>query len=230
MKTCVIIPTYNESKAIGGVVGGLKKQGMDVLVVDDGSVDGTGRIAKEKGAALITSAKNRGKGASLKDGIDHILKNDYAAAIMMDGDGQHNPLDVPRFINTAEETGADVIVGNRMGDTRSMPALRRMTNGFMSRLISGFTGQSIPDSQCGFRLIKRNALEKVRIISRKYEIESEILIKAAKSRFKIISIPIKAIYQGESSKINPIIDTLRFIRMLISIAFQKDAKKPQDGF
>lgn len=203
----------------------VKKKGLDVVVIDDGSVDDTGRIAEEHGAALITHRKNRGKGASLKRGFTYALKRDYAAVVMMDGDGQHNPEDLSRFIKTAADTGAELIIGNRMGDTRSMPLLRRWTNGYMSRLISKFAGQEIPDSQCGFRLIKRIVLEKVRLLSFNFETESEILIKAAKERFRIISIPIKTVYQGESSKINPIIDTIRFIKMVFNLDSRGKPKK-----
>lgn len=225
MKTCVVIPTYNESRTIGGLVNDIKRKGLDVLVIDDGSVDDTGRIAKDRGAFLITHARNRGKGASIRRGFEHALKNDYGAVIMMDGDGQHNPEDLPRFIKAVEDTDAELIIGNRMGDIRSMPLLRRLTNGLTSHIISKFSGQHIPDSQCGFRLIKRNVLEKIRLISLNFEIESEILIRAAKQKFKILSIPIKTIYQGEASRINPFLDTFRFIRMVFNIKSQKKNKR-----
>lgn len=223
MKTCVIIPTYNESRTIGGLVSDIKRKGLDVVVVDDGSVDDTGRIAKNRGAHLISNIKNRGKGASLKRGFEHVLQKNYAAIIVMDGDGQHNTEDLLRFIKIARTSNAELIIGNRMGDTRSMPLLRRLTNKIMSHFISNLAEQEIPDTQCGFRLIKRHVLEKIELISLKFEIESEILIKAAKEKLKILSIPIKTIYQGESSKINPLKDTLRFIRMLFNIS--KDKKK-----
>lgn len=225
MKACVIIPTYNESRTIGGIVADIKKRGLDVLVIDDGSTDDTGRIAQMHGARLITHIKNRGKGASLKRGFRHALREDYDAVVVIDGDGQHNPEDVSRFIKAADDTGAELIVGNRMNDTAHMPLLRRLTNSCMSRLISRFSGQHIPDSQCGFRLIKRNVLENIRLISFNFEIESEILLAAAKKRFKILSIPIKTIYQGEASKINPAIDTFRFIRMLFNIKSREKAKR-----
>ena len=221
MKTCVIIPTYNESRTIGGLVSDVRKKGLDVLVVDDGSQDETGLIARKKGAQLITHAKNMGKGASLTRGFEHVLKSAYAAVIIMDGDGQHNPDDLHRFIATAKDTGAELVVGNRMGDTKSMPFIRRLTNGVLSRFISVITNQHIPDTQCGFRLIKRSALEKIKLISLNFEIESEILIKAAKEKFKILSIPIKTVYQGEASKINPALDAFRFVRMICNIRSRK---------
>jgi len=225
MKACVIIPTYNESRTIGGLVSDIRKKGLDVLVIDDGSRDETGLIAQRKGAALITHAKNQGKGASLKRGFDHVLNSEYATVIMMDGDGQHNPDDVDRFIAAAENTGAQLVIGNRMGDTKSMPFIRKLTNGVLSWLVSKLTKQHIPDSQCGFMLIKRNVLEKIKLISLNFEIEAEILIKTAKEKFKISSIPIKTIYQGEASKINPLLDSARFIKMIFNVHYSKKTKK-----
>ncbi len=221
MRTCVIIPTYNESKTIGSIVSEIKKQDLDVLVIDDGSHDNTGRIASHNGAQIIQHDRNFGKGASLRRGFEYALEQGYSSIIMMDGDGQHNPQDLTRFIRAANETEAALVLGNRMGNTKSMPVARRLTNGFMSWIISIFARQAIPDSQCGFRLVRRNVLEKIKLFSLNFEIESEILIKAAKERFKIFSIPIKSIYQGEASKINPIIDALRFIKMLFKVTFQR---------
>jgi hypothetical protein len=102
-----------------------------------------------------------------------------------------------------------------MQKTKTMPPVRFMTNRFMSYLISGLAKQRIPDTQCGFRLIKRDVLEKIRLLTRRYETESEILIKAARLGFKIESVPIKTIYRGQKSQIRPFADTLRFFRFII---------------
>ncbi len=224
MKTCIVIPTYNEARTIGGLVADVKKKGFDVLVIDDGSKDDTAVIASDRGADIIMHKRNRGKGACIIRGFEHVLVREYAAAVMMDGDGQHNPDDLDRFIHAAKNTDAEIIVGNRMGDTRSMPWVRRVTNGVMSHVISKFAQQDIPDSQCGFRLLKRRVLERMQLMSLNFEIESEILIRAAKEKFKIISIPIKTIYQGEASRINPLLDTVRFARMLLNISKEKENK------
>lgn len=217
VRVCVVIPTYNESRTIGGLVSEVRQKGLDVVVVDDGSKDDTARIAEDRGATLIRNPKNLGKGASLKKGFEHALSNEYNTVIMMDGDGQHDTEDLLRFIEFAEKTEAELIVGNRMHDVRMMPVIRIWTNKFMSYVISRIAKQHIPDSQCGFRLLTKSALQKVELISLNYEIESEILIKASKRRLKILFLPIKTVYQGESSKINPIKDTIRFIKMLLNI-------------
>ena len=221
MKVCVLIPAYNESKAIGELVAKARDEGLDVLVVDDGSSDDTGRIARERGALVIAQKNNRGKGASLKDGFAYALKSGYEAVVVMDGDGQHDPEDVKRFIQTAQSTDSDVVVGNRMGDPMTMPLIRRLTNRYMSNFISKICGQEIPDTQCGFRLIKRGVLEKVKLVSSKYETESEILIRAVRGKFKILSIPIKSVYNNEASSIRPLKDALRFVRLVLNIMFEK---------
>ncbi|MCX5703536.1 MAG: glycosyltransferase family 2 protein [Candidatus Omnitrophica bacterium] len=215
MRTCVIIPTYNEARAIAGLVKEIKRQDLDVLVVDDGSGDNTAQIAKDSGAIVLRNEINQGKGASLIKGFNYALSRDYDAVITMDGDGQHLPEDIPYFIRLAAYSDGAIFIGNRMQSTKNIPLVRFLTNKFMSWLISGIAKQKIPDTQCGFRLIKKEALKKVPLATSKYETESEILIRGSRLGFKIESVPIKTIYMGEKSQINPFIDTLRFFRFLI---------------
>lgn len=216
MKTCIIIPTYNEAMAIGSLVKRIRQQGLDVVVIDDGSSDNTCVIAKDNGAIVLRNEVNKGKGASLIRGFQYILSNDFDAVITMDGDGQHVPEDIPYFVRLATYSNSDIFIGNRMLKKRNMPYLRILTNNFMSLLISIVAGQKIPDTQCGFRLIKRKVLEKVNLKTSKYETESEIIIKASRLDFKIESIPIKTIYAGEKSQINPLVDTIRFIKFIFA--------------
>ncbi len=215
MKTCVIIPTYNEAKTIGEVVRDIRKQNLDVLVVDDGSRDKTAQLAASSGAAVLRNKGNLGKGASLIRGAEQALKHGFDAVIIMDGDGQHLASDLPYFIRLATYSDSGIFIGNRMDKPRSMPMTRILTNRFMSWLISKIARQDIPDTQCGFRLIKRQVFEKIKLTTRKYETDSEILIKAARENFRIESVPIKTVYGLEKSQINPLIDTLRFCRFII---------------
>jgi len=219
MKPCVIIPTYNESQAISKIVKEIKVQGFDVLVIDDGSKDNTPQLAKEGGAIVLVNETNMGKGASLKKGFEYALRNGYDSVITMDGDGQHLPEDIPYFMRLAQYSNSGIIIGNRMQKTRNMPMLRLLTNRFMSWLISIVAKQKIPDSQCGFRLIKKEVLERIKITTSNFEIESEILIKGSRMGFKIESVPIKTVYAGELSRINPVTDTIRFFRFLIREAW-----------
>lgn len=215
MNTCVIIPTYNEEKAIGDLINSIRSQNLDVIVIDDGSQDNTHKIARDSGAVVLRNSDNLGKGASLIKGFNYALSKNFDAIITMDGDGQHLAEDIPYFIRLAKYSQSGILIGNRMLKTQNMPLVRILTNKLMSWFISAVAGQKIPDTQCGFRLIKRNVLNKVNLVTSKFEIESEMLIKGARLGFKIESIPIRTVYSREKSRINPIVDTFRFIKFAI---------------
>lgn len=214
MRICVLIPTYNEAKTIASLVRQIRSQHLDTLVIDDGSTDNTYQIARDSGAIVFKNERNQGKGLSLIKGFDYILKNNFDAVITMDGDGQHLPDEIPKFINCALSSDSGIIIGNRMLTRRNMPFVRVLTNKVMSWFISKVSKQKMPDTQCGFRLIKKEVLKKLHLNTSKYETESEILIKASKLGFKIESLPIESVYVGEKSHIHPIIDTLRFFRFI----------------
>ncbi|MBU1998544.1 MAG: glycosyltransferase family 2 protein [Candidatus Omnitrophica bacterium] len=215
MKTLIIIPTFNESRSIVKLLLKIKESGLEVLVIDDGSSDKTAEKAKEQGVIVIKNDTNQGKGATLKIGFTYALENGYQAVITMDGDGQHSPDELPRLIQAGENSSSGIIVGNRMQAVKNMPLIRILTNKFMSWFISRKTGQYIADTQCGLRLIKREVLEKISLETKRFEIESELLIKASLAGFKIESLPITSIYYDEKSQINPFTDTLRFIKFIL---------------
>ena len=220
-KICVLIPVLNESQTIAEVVGDVRARGLDVVVVDDGSTDNSGTIARQAGAFVIRHDVRRGKGGSLRDGFRHILQKNYEAVITMDGDGQHDPVDIDQFTGLAGRTSPGIIVGNRMVNPRGMPPVRYLTNRFMSLLISWACRQAIPDTQCGYRYIHRDVLREVPLSCDDFEIETEMLMKAAKRGFRIHSVPILTIYRDEESKIHPAKDTIRFIRY-----FSKELRAP----
>ncbi len=222
MRIWVIIPAYNESLSLKEVLSQLKLRGLSVLVVDDGSTDNTAAVAAQEADSVIKNERNLGKGMSLNRGITWLLENsDFDYIITMDGDGQHSPADIDKFISEAEK-GTAIVVGNRMLNPSGMPRIRVITNCFMSWFLSRIAGQNIPDTQCGYRLIKGEVLRKIIIETSKFEIESEIIIKAARLGFRIKSIPIRSIYFGtQSSKIHPFIDTLRFIKFILRLKDEK---------
>jgi glycosyltransferase involved in cell wall biosynthesis len=214
MKVCVLIPLYNEARTIERLVKDITSYIEKCLVVDDGSKDMSGDIASRAGVEVIRHPKNYGKGISLQTGFRQVLREGYDAVITMDGDGQHNPQDIPKFIQKAEDSSAGIIAGNRMGNVGKMPLIRILTNKFMSLIISRISGQEIIDSQCGYRLRKKEVLEKLNLSSSRFEIESEILIEASRHNYRIDFVSISSIYQEEKSRIDPLLDTLRFIRFL----------------
>lgn len=215
MKTCVIIPVYNEASTVGKILDELKNKSFEVIVIDDGSVDSSSEIAKEKGAVLIRHNEKKGKGEALRSGFRYVLQKGYDAVITMDGDGQHDVEDIGQFIKKIQECKSGIVTGTRMKNPKGMPLIRLLTNQLMSVIISYLCKQDIPDTQCGFRLITCDVLKELRFTSSDFEIETEILIKAVKKGFGIYSVPVKTIYRNEFSKIDPIIDTIRFLKYLI---------------
>ncbi len=215
MNTFIVIPTYNERRTIGSIVKRLRDRDFRVVVVDDGSRDHTIVDANKFGAELVIHSKNVGKGRCIKEGLEYCLENGCDIVITMDGDGQHDIREIDKFISQYEVSGADIVFGNRMHDAKKMPFVRRWTNIFMSFMISCILGERIDDSQCGYRLLSKKAIEKMSLKTTKYEIESEMLLEARRHDLEISSINIDSIYQGESSQINPFFDTIRFIRLII---------------
>lgn len=216
LKTCVLIPAYNEEKRLDDVVREALDYCPDVVVIDDGSLDGTAQIAAEAGAVVLAHVRNQGKGAALQTGFDYAREHAYDLAITMDADGQHAPSDIPAFLQAYERTHSPVLVGNRMGHVGDMPWNRRFVNRFMSDLLSRVMGQHVPDSQCGFRLYQRAAFPEgpCDAHSKRFAAESEILLRLSLQGRKIGAVTIQTIYGNEKSKVHPFTDTFRFFRML----------------
>lgn len=221
MKLGIVIPAYNEAARIGQLVKTIKSSGFFPIVIDDGSTDGTAEKAEVNGAKIIRHKQNLGKGDSIKTGFEHMLAEGYDAILIMDGDGQHSPDDIRKFIDLGRQHRNIMVIGNRMRDTKNMPLDRKLTNMFMSFILSLICGQKIPDSQCGFRLINRDVVKNIKIESSRFEVESEVLVKASRAGTKILSVPIRTLYGKETSQINPFWDACRFILFLLKLPFMK---------
>jgi len=214
MKTAVIMPTYNESSNLHELIIEIQRQQIDIIVIDDGSTDDTCAIASQNRTIVLQNEHNMGKGASLIRGFAYALSKGYDAVITMDGDGQHLPQDIPIFLTATHSHKTGIIIGNRMQTVANMPAVRILTNKFMSWIISSIAKQHIPDSQCGFRFIKKEVLQQIKLHTKNFELESEMLIEASRAGFEIMSVPIKTIYNNGRSHIHPVRDTLRFFKFL----------------
>lgn len=210
---CVVItPCHNEARFIAPLVREIRAFLPHVIVVNDASTDATASEAAGAGAQVISHDVARGKGAALRTGWQSARERGFAWALCMDGDGQHVPADIPRFLENAERTGASLVVGNRMNEASKMPLLRRLVNRWMSSKLSALAGQSLPDSQCGFRLLRLAALEKIELRATQFEIESEQLLAFAAAGERIEFVPVQVIYRAERSKIRPLRDTVRWFR------------------
>jgi glycosyltransferase involved in cell wall biosynthesis len=208
----VVIPCRNEARFIAPLVREVRSRLPNVIVVDDASSDTTARDAKEAGAIVVSHSAPSGKGVALQTGWRRARESGFAWVLCMDGDGQHAPADIGKFLECAERTGASLVVGNRMSDASKMPWLRRLVNRWMSRKLSALAGQELPDSQCGYRLVRLAALERLRLSATQFEIESEQLLAFIEAGERVEFVPVQVIYRSERSKIHPWRDTWRWLR------------------
>lgn len=222
-KIAILIPAYNEEKYIGGVIRNCLKYSMDIIVIDDGSTDNTlgaiTLIPKPKNLRIITlrHSVNKGKGQSLRTGFKYILKNKYSGVITLDADGQHDTGEIKDFLTAVEKDDPDLIIGNRFGDTRGMPFIRLATNLFTSWIISRIAGRKVRDVQCGFRYINSKALKKIKLETKNFDTEPELIIKSGWLGYNIRNIPIRTIYHKDFvSYVNPVKDTVKFFRLVFN--------------
>jgi glycosyltransferase involved in cell wall biosynthesis len=211
-----VIPCLNEAATIEHLTREVRHTLPTVIVVDDGSTDATASLAAKAGASVIRHEYPLGKGAALTDGVERAHQLGFTWVLMMDGDGQHAPSEISSFLDCADQTGALLVIGNRMGNAEQMPRLRRFVNRWMSLRISRLAGCFLPDTQCGFRLVKLDAWRQLAPKARYFEIESEGLLGFLAAGHKVEFVPIQAIYKAEQSKIHPVRDTWRWFRWLWS--------------
>ena len=216
MKIAALIPAFQAEPYLREIIPQTRRHLDEVIVVDDGSTDRTGAVAGENGAVVITHPANRGKGAALMSGFAYILQNGYDAVITLDADGQHKPDYIPAFIGAYSKTRADLIIGSRRHDKADMPFARRCSNFLTSRILSFLLHTGIEDSQSGFRLITAKLLKNVELKSARYQLETEIIIKAVKKGYQIGFVPIKVVY-GDNfpSSISHAADTFRWVKMVL---------------
>jgi glycosyltransferase involved in cell wall biosynthesis len=207
-----VIPCYNEAAGIGAVVAGVRAHLPATLVVDDGSSDRTAEVARSAGASVMAHSGNQGKGAALRSGMQAVFRQGFTWALLLDGDGQHDPQDIPHLLRAASFDDVDLVIGNRMENARSLPWVRRGVNRWMSRRISGRAGLPCPDSQCGFRLVRLAAWSKLRLRRDRFETESELLIAFAAAGCRVRFVPVRCLPSRRPSHIRPLRDTWRWFR------------------
>ena len=217
MKLIAVIPARDAAGTVGDVVRSLRAKfpESEVVVVDDGSSDGTGASAEEAGAVVVKHEVNQGKGAALQSGFDEALRRGADAVLALDADGQHDVEAAPGLI--AALADSDLVIGSREADRTGMPWLRRKTNDVTTWWTSYLAGQRIPDSQSGYRAIKAPVLRAVHPVSRRFEYESEFLVRAARQGFRIGQAPIPTLYNAPGSHIHPVRDTVRFVRLVLRL-------------
>ena len=192
----IIIPAYNESKTVPKVLEQLGKDRYEIIVIDDGSSDGTGRIVKEMGFRCIVLERNRGKGHACIRGIKEAGSNNI---VIFDADNQFDSADIPKMLDALENS--DMVIGERK--RKNIPLQRRLSNGFAAWVVNRMTGEKLRDVLCGFRAIRKDKFMELGMEKDTYEFESEMVIKAARKGLRISSVPINVRYFSGASGISP---------------------------
>ena len=220
-----LVPAYNEAPRIGAVVTAAREH-LPVVVVDDGSTDGTADRARAAGATVIEQRPNRGKGAALRTGFRRALDDGATAILTLDADGQHDPREIPAFLAAwSSVPRPELIVGRR--SFRSMPPIRRLSNELGRRAFSWAVGQNIPDNQSGYRLISRRLAEATLDSDETgFAFEVEQTTTCIRLGGTIAWVPIRTIYAGAPSHIRPVAHLREFIRIVRTA--RREVREPLD--
>jgi glycosyltransferase involved in cell wall biosynthesis len=226
LKACVIIPTYNNAATIAAVISDVAAYSQDIIVVNDGSTDNTWQVLEQFPAIQKTSyKKNAGKGFALRKGFEAAVANGYAYAITIDSDGQHYAKDLPEFLNRLESEKNSIIIGERNLNQSNVPGKSSFGNKFSSFWFMVETGIKMQDTQSGYRLYPLLPLRKIHFITRKYEFEIEVLVRAAWRGVTISSMPVSVYYPPAAERVShfrPLKDTVRISilnTILVLVAF-----------
>jgi glycosyltransferase involved in cell wall biosynthesis len=215
----VVIPAYNEAATIRDVAERALRQLPLVIVVDDGSTDGTAGALAGLDVVLLRNAANSGKAASLRRGADEALQRGAQAIVTLDGDGQHCPEDIPLLLGAWREAPADIVIGSRLHRRSLIPRARYWANRVANFWIGLAAGYRIADSQSGFRVYPARLLREARVRcdrARSFVFESEILIEAARLGVHARCVPVQVVYgeRARASHFRPVLDIARIVRMV----------------
>ncbi|HEX3130292.1 MAG TPA: glycosyltransferase family 2 protein [Thermoanaerobaculia bacterium] len=209
MTIAAIIPAYQAAPSVGDVVRGTLEILPEVLVVDDGSTDGTAEVARRAGARVISHPANRGKGAALATGFRDLFGRGFEAVLTLDADGQHLPAEIPKVLAARDE--GDLILGVRDHLFGEMSTVRRLSNRLSSKAISFAAGQRLNDIQTGFRLYSKRLIDTVGFPEARFEAESAVVVRAARRGFRVVTVPVHLGFADgrTTSHYRPLMDSFR---------------------
>jgi glycosyltransferase involved in cell wall biosynthesis len=219
-RIAAVIPAYQAAPSVGAVVAGMLRLLPDVLVIDDGSTDGTADAARQAGARVISLPCNQGKGRALAAAFDDLFGRGCTAVVTLDADGQHLPEEVPKLLALAGE--ADLVLGIRDHLFAGMSSVRRAANRISSSAISFAAGRRLSDVQTGFRLYRRELIAAVGFPEARFEAESAVVVRAARRGFRIASVPIHLGFADgrTTSHYRPMVDSLRIAGAVLRARWQ----------
>ena len=220
LKVCVIIPTYNNASTLAGVIEDVAGYSNHIIVVNDGSTDNTAEIIlRFPSVQFISYSKNVGKGWALRQAFKYAADKGYHYSITIDSDGQHFAKDIPLFINKIETIPNSIIIGARNMGQASVPGGSSFGNKFSNFWFKVETGIACPDTQSGYRLYPLLPLSKMHFITRKYEFEIEVLVRAAWKGVKVESVPVTVYYAPKNERVSHFRPVKDFFRISILNTF-----------
>lgn len=199
------------------MVSGLRRFLPEVLVVDDGSGDRTAERARQAGARVLVRERNGGKGRAVRDGLALLLPEPWSHVAFVDGDGQHDPNDLPGLL-AAARSGADFVIGSRLGRPDDMPAKSFWANTIGDKVLSRMTGLAVEDGQSGYRVLSTPLLRSLRLTANRYAIENEMLIKSCRKVRRLAVVPVRSIYGTGRRHYRPFRDT--WVTSWLSVHFK----------
>ena len=206
MKIAIGIPAYNEEKNIAPIIAKITEKGFSVILCNDGSIDMTEKIAQQMGAIVINHTKNLGYGGAIRSLFLKAKEMECDVLVTFDADGQHRIQDIDTVLEPILKNQADIVIGSRFlgKEVENLPKYRKIGINIITKLTNASLEKEITDSQSGFRAYNKEALQKINPSEYGMGVSTEILIKSSKADLRIVEVPIKILYEGETSKHHPV--------------------------